>query len=127
MPTIYRNQTKQNRMNATVTDIGANGKIKFLDSADVLLVTFTLAAVPATVSGTGVMTFADNNGASAGILTANASAAGTASKAEITNEADDVIISGLTVATSAADFILNNPVLVLNQEVVVQSASITHA
>lgn len=126
MAVIYRTATKTARMNAVVTDIGANGKIKFFTAADVLLATFTLAATAGTVSG-AVLTFSDANGATAGILNTTASAAGVAAKATITTSADVDIVTGLTVGTSGADFILDNTNLASGQAITVNSATITHA
>ena len=126
MAVTYSTATKTARLNAVVTQIGASGKLKLRSSADVLLATFTLAATAGTVSG-DVLTFSDANGATAGILNTTASAAGIAAKAEITTSADVVVISGLTVGTSAADLIIDNNNLAAGQGVTVTSATIQHA
>lgn len=126
MPANYRASLKTTRMNDVVTDIGASGKLKFLDASDVVLVTFALAATAGTVSGS-VLTFSDANGATAGVLNANATAAGTAAKAVVTKSDDTVVISGLTVGTSGADFIIDNTSIAVGQGVTVNSATITHA
>lgn len=126
MSVTYSTATKTARLNAVVTQIGASGKLKLRSSTDVLLATFTLAATAGTASG-DVLTFSDANGATAGILNTTASAAGIAAKAEITTSADVVVISGLTVGTSAADLIIDNNNLAAGQGVTVTSATIQHA
>lgn len=127
MSVIYSNATKQARMNAVVTQIGASGKIKFFTAADVLLATFTLAATAGTVSGTGLLTFSDANGATAGILNTNAVAGGIAAKAAVTTSGDVDVITGLTVGTSGTDFIIDNTNINNGQTITVNSATIQHA
>lgn len=127
MAVVYPNATKVARMNAVVTAIGASGKLKLFTAADALLATFTLAATAGTVAGAGVLTFSDQNGATAGILNTTASAGGTATKATITTSADVDVITGLTVGISGADLNLDNNVLANTQAVTINSAVITHA
>jgi hypothetical protein len=126
MPVVYSTAAKTARLNGVVTQIGASGKLKLRSSTDVLLATFNLAATAGTVSG-DVLTFSDANGGTAGILNTTASAAGVATKAEITTSADVVVVSGLTVGTSAADMIVDNNNLAVNQGVTINSATIQHA
>lgn len=127
MSVVYPNATKVARMNAVVSTIGAGGKLKLFTAGDALLATFALATTPATVAGAGVMTFADANGATAGILNTTASAGGTATKATVTTSADVDVITGLTVGTTGTDLILDNNVLASTQAVTINSAVITHA
>ena len=126
MSVTYSTATKTARMNAVVTQIGTSGKIKFRTAADVLLATFTLAATAGTVSG-DTLTFSDANGGTAGILNTTGAAAGAAAKAEITTSADVVVVSGLTVGTSGADFIVDNTNIAIWQGVTITTASIHHA
>ena len=127
MSVVYAASMKTARMNANVSDIGTSGLVKFYTSnGGALLATFALAAVAGVVSGP-VLTFSDANGAAAGILNTTAVAAGTATYAEVTNSANAVKISGLTVGTSGTDFVLDNNVLTNGQAVTVNSATITHA
>jgi hypothetical protein len=70
---------------------------------------------------------------SGGVLTlhglprsAVASAAGTAAKAEIRNNAGTVIVSGLTVGTSAADIIVGTTTFSSGLTVTVTAGTITH-
>lgn len=127
MAVLYPNAVKNARMQAVVSQLGASGKIKFFTAADALLVTFTLAATAGTVAGTGVLTFSDNNGATAGILNATATAAGAVAKAVICTSADVDVVTGLTVGTSGSDFIIDNTNLAIGQGVTVNSATLTHA
>ena len=130
MPIKYSNPTKVARMNATVAQIGANGKIKIYSAADVLLAVFTLATVAGTVSGAGVISFADNNGAAAGLLNTVGLADGVAAKATVTNAADVEIGDGLTVGgpASSADLRIDNVNIAVGQPVVVAApATLTHA
>lgn len=126
MTVTYTTAVKNARLDAVVTAIGANGKLKLFTAADALLATFTLAAIAGTVSS-GVLTFSDANGGTAGILNTTASGAGTATKAGITTSADVDIVTGLTVGTAATDLIMDNNVLAISQAVTVNSATITHA
>lgn len=126
MAVTYSTATKTARMNAVVTTIGTSGKLKLWTSADALLATFTLASTAGTVSG-AVLTFSDQNGATAGILNTTASGSGTATKASITTSADVDVITGLTVGTSATDLIMDNNVLASGQAITVNSATITHS
>lgn len=126
MAVNYSAATKTARMNAVVSQIGASGKLKLLDASNNVLVSFQLAATAGNVSGP-VLTLSDANGATAGILNANASAAGVASKAQITTSSDVVVIDGLTVGTSGADFIIDSTEISNGQAVTVNSATITHA
>lgn len=84
-----------------------------------VLATFTLATTPLTESG-GVLTLAGTP------LSATASATGTAAKAEFRNNAGAVVVSGMTVGTSAADIILSSVSIVSGGSVSVTSGTITH-
>lgn len=59
-------------------------------------------------------------------LSVNASAGGTAAKAEIRDSAGNVVVSGLTVNTSAADIIINSTTISAGQQVSVTAGTITH-
>jgi hypothetical protein len=126
MAVTYSTAAKDARLGAVVTQLGSGAKLKILTAADVVLVTFTLAATAGTVSG-GVLTFSDNNGGTAGILNAAATASGVAAKAIYTTSADVTVISGLTVGTSGTDLIIDNTNIASGQSVTVNSATITHA
>lgn len=84
-----------------------------------VLATVTLSATPGTVAGS-VLTLS-------GVpLSATASATGTAALAEFRNNAGTVIVSGLTVGTSATDIIINATAISSGQTVQVTSGTITH-
>lgn len=126
MAVTYSTAVKTARMEAVVAAIGTSGKLVFMTSADAVVCTFTLAATAGTVTA-GVLTFSDANGGTAGILNTTGSADGVVAKAKITTSADVDIITGFTVGTSSADFIIDNTNVAVGQSVTVTSASITHA
>jgi len=90
-----------------------------LSGATGVLATIALTTTAFTLSG-GVLTV---HGLP---LSAVASAAGTAAKAEIRNNAGTVIVSGLTVATSAADIIVGTTTFSAGLTVTVTAGTITH-
>lgn len=135
MAVTYLNATKNNRLkmaflSGAVTpatgeavDAGGTGKLVIgtssLSGATGVLATLTLAA-PSVSIASGVATLL-------GVpLTANASATGTAAKAEFRNSADTTIISGLTVGTSASDINLSTTSLVSGSPVTITAGTITH-
>ena len=90
-----------------------------LSGATGVLATIALGTTPGTVSG-GVLTLS-------GVpLSANASADGTAAKAEFRDNGGNVIVSGLTVGTSGADIIVNSTSCVTGQQVSVTAGTLTH-
>jgi hypothetical protein len=114
---------------ATMTDAVATGSpttgtlvigTSGLSGATGVLATFTITtAVTSGVSGS-VLTIP----LSASSVTASAS--GTAALAEIRNNAGTVIVSGLTVGTSATDVILNSTTITSGQTVTISAATLTH-
>lgn len=126
MAVTYSTVVKTARMEAVVAAIGTSGKLVFMTSADAVVCTFTLATTAGTVTA-GVLTFSDANGGTAGILNTTGSANGVVAKAKITTSADVNVITGFTVGTSSADFIIDNTNVAVGQSVTVTSASITHA
>lgn len=102
----------------TIDQGSGAGKLKFYTSGAALLVT---------------LTFSDPafGGAAAGVATANAitdgtaTGAGTADNASITDSADTVLISGLTVATSAANINLSSVSISINDVVSITSMTVT--
>lgn len=85
-----------------------------------VLASFTLGTTPGTVSN-GVLTVSGTP------LTATASATGTAAKAEFRDNSGNVIVSGLTVGTSASDIIINATAISTGQTVTLSSGTITHS
>lgn len=90
-----------------------------LSGATGVLVSFTLGTTPGTVSS-GVLTISGTP------LTATASGTGTAAKAELRDNSGNVIVSGLTVGTSATDIIINATAISSGQSVTLSSGTITH-
>lgn len=90
-----------------------------LSGATGVLVSFTLGTTPGTVSS-GVLTVSGTP------LSATASGTGTAAKAEFRDNAGNVIVSGLTVGTSATDIIINATAISSGQSITLSSGTITH-
>ena len=126
MAIVYNNTLKDARLQAVIDaiDAGASpGKLVIgtsaLSGATGVLATITLADPSATKTG-GVLTLS-------GVpLSVAASATGTAAKAELRDSDDNVVASGLTVATSAADIIVNTTAFESGVTVQVNSGTITH-
>lgn len=91
-----------------------------LSGATGVLATFTLGTTPGTVSS-GVFTVSGTP------LTATAAATGTAAKAEFRDNSGNVIVTGLTVGTSASDIIINATAISTGQTVTLSSGTITHS
>lgn len=90
-----------------------------LSGATGVLATIPLNATPGTVSS-GVFTLS-------GVpLSAQATATGTAAKAEFRDNAGNVIATGLTVGTSGTDIIINATAVSSGQYVQITSGTITH-
>jgi hypothetical protein len=85
-----------------------------------VLASFTLGTTPGTISS-GVLTVSGTP------LTSTASATGTAAKAEFRDNSGNVIVTGLTVGTSAADIIINATAISAGQTVTLSAGSITHS
>lgn len=136
MAVVYATNTKNNRLkmaflagavtpaagesadantgNATLV-IGTSA----LSGATGVLVTITLQKPSVSITG-GVATIL-------GVpLSGTAAAGGTAAKAEIRDSAGNVIVSGLTVGTSATDVIVANTTISSSQSVQVTSGTFTH-
>ena len=126
MSVIYNTALKNTRMTAVVTaiDNGGAGSLLFGDSSGFagahLLATIAFSATCGTVSG-GVLTFSDTP-----LVDASAGNTGTATQAEVEDGVGHVVISGLTVGTSASDINLSSTSIVAGQSVTLTSASITH-
>jgi len=102
---------------------GATGKLVIgtsaLSGATGILATIALQNPVATVAG-AVLTLA-------GVpLSVAAAAAGTAALAEIRNNTDVVIVSGLTVGTTGTDIIISSTTISAGQTVQVTAGTITH-
>lgn len=126
MSVTYNTTLKNTRMTAVVTaiDNGGAGALLFGDSSGFgganLLASITFNATCGTVSG-GVLTFSGTP-----LVDASASNTGTATQAEVEDGVGHVVISGLTVGTSASDINLSSTSIVSGQSVTITAASITH-
>jgi hypothetical protein len=134
MAVTYSSTVKDDRMQAVLdrvlgkTPAAATGSAtagslvigtSSLSGATGVLATIALTTTAFTLSG-GVLTL---HGVP---LSAVASAAGTAAKAEIRNNAGTVIVSGLTVGTSASDIVVGTTTFSVGLTVTVTSGTITH-
>ena len=126
MSVTYNTTLKNTRMTSVVTaiDNGGAGSLEMGDSSGFsgahLLSVITFAATCGTVSG-GVLTFS-----STPLVDSSANNTGTATQAEVLDGVGHVVISGLTVSTSAADINLSSTSIVSGQSVTITAASITH-
>ena len=124
MSVVYATTLKSNRMTDVITalDAGAGNALLKIGTANMAstLVSITLAKPSATVAN-GVLTFSGLP------KTANASNAGTAAAATLTDSNATVIVSGLTVGTANSDIIIDNTNIAANQAVNFNATStITH-
>lgn len=126
MAVVYNNTVKDARLQVVIDAIDAGssaGKLVIGTSAlsgmTGILCEIDLDDPCATKSG-GVLTLADLP--KSGV----ASGTGTAALAELRDSDDNVIASGLTVATSAADIIINSVAISAGQTVQVTAGTITH-
>jgi hypothetical protein len=122
MSATYNATLKNTRMTDVVTAIGTTGYLNFYSSVPTLLASLPLANPAGTVTG-GVLTF------SVPVTDATADASGTAASATISTAIDGggtVVISGLTVSSTAGDIVLSSTNVVAGQPVTITAASITH-
>jgi|ERR1035437_1763499 hypothetical protein len=123
MSVTYNATLKNTRMTDVVTAIGATGFLNIYSAAPVLLASISLDNPAGTVTG-GVLTFT-----STPRTDSTADATGTASGATITTAVDGggtIIVSGLTVGTSATDIVLSSTNIIAGQPVTITAMSITH-
>ena len=126
MAVTYSTAAKNARLDAVTAliDAGASpGKLKIgTTGMGTVLATFTLADPSAVAASGGVLTFDFDPD-----ISATASATGTAAAATITDSADTVVISGLTVGTTGTDIVLDSTSITSGQTVTLATAAITHA
>jgi hypothetical protein len=134
MAVVYSNTVKDNRLN--VVNDAVNSKTYVVGSGAGSVGSLVIGT-SALSGATGVLaTIALQNPAFtetaqvltlAGVpLSVAASASGTAAKAEVRNNAGTVIVSGLTVGTSASDIILGTTTITSGGTVTITSGTITH-
>lgn len=122
MAAQFRNSLRNTRASAINTDIGTSGKLKIYTSAyGTLLATYVWTGTNMFGSpSTGVMTML-----APAASTVAGSGTGAAAIAKITTSADVDVIKDLTVATSAADVIIDNTSINSGQNVVLDYANCT--
>ena len=126
MSVVYDISLKNTRMSAVVSaiDNGGAGSLLFGTSSGFsganLLATITFNATCGTVSG-GVLTFSGTP-----LVDSSAANTGTAAEGEVEDGVGHVVISGLTVGTSASDINLSSTSIVAGQSVTITSATVTH-
>ena len=126
MSVVYDISLKNTRMSAVVSaiDNGGAGSLLFGTSSGFgganLLATITFNATCGTVSG-GVLTFSGTP-----LVDSSAANTGTAAEGEVEDGVGHVVISSLTIGTSATDIVLSSTSIVSGQSVTITSASITH-
>src|SRR5882724_4687336 len=134
MSVVYSNTVKDNRLNVANDAVnsktyvagsgaGSAGTLVIgtssLSGATGVLATIVLQN-PAFTEASQVLTLA-------GVpLSVAASASGTAAKAELRNNAGTVVVSGLTVGTSATDIILGTTTITSGGTVTITAGTITH-
>jgi hypothetical protein len=124
MAISYAAALQTTRMNAVVTAIDVNASPATMEigtaAMAAVLVIITLADPSFTVSGAvATMAGAPKSGTATGT--------GTAAAARIKDGGGNIIVSGLTVGTSATDVILASTAIATSQTVTITSGSITHA
>lgn len=105
---------------AAATGSALAGSIVIQDASSVVLATIALPTTAFTVSGS----VATLQGVP--LSDSSADATGTATKAEIRNNAAAVIVTGLTVGVSASDIILTSTSITAGQTVTITSGTLTH-
>lgn len=120
MAVIYDDQTKQDRLDAVITRLGADALLEIGTTGfATTLVSYTLDATAGTATN-DTLTF------SGFPRTEAALADGTAAEARIRTSGAADRVTGLTVGTSGADVILDVLSITTGQNVVLNSATITH-
>jgi hypothetical protein len=124
MSVVYVTSLKTTRMGDVVTAIGATGFLNiYTTGLGTLLATIPFANPCGTVTS-GVLTFSGTP-----LTESSANASGTAAAATVSTGSGGtgtVIISGLTVSSTAGDIVLSSTNIVAGQPVTITSASITH-
>jgi hypothetical protein len=131
MPAVYDSDLQGDRMQlvsdrvagltpAASTGTPSAGKLVIMSAANVDLAEIELETPEPFSRTAGVLTLA-------GVpLTVAGAVDGTAAKAEFRDNADNVVISGLTVGTSGADVLVTNTTVTLGEDVTVVGFTLTH-
>ena len=119
MAVTYNAAVKTARITATMNYF-ANSTLEILTAADAVLATFGLNAPGGSVSGSVWTLVFDAS-------TVQATASGTAAKAQIKTSGGSAHLTGLTVGAGSGDINLTSVSITSGQDVTLSSATITHA
>lgn len=123
MAVIYAAGVRTARMNVVLAAIDADagaGFLRIMTSADATLVDIPFADPAGSVSG-DVLTFDCTPP-----ISAVATGTGTAAKASMFDNSGDLVVSGLTVGTSATNVILDSTSITTGQTVTITAGTLTH-
>lgn len=119
----YSTAAKTARMTA-VRDMSADGKLQLQDASNNVLVEWTLSGTGGSVTD-DVWTLAVVAGTVQGL--AAASGGVDATQARIIDDSAGVVRDGMTVGTTGTDVIVSNVNIEEDQDVILSSATLTHA
>lgn len=122
MAVVYSTAVKNSRLQAVIDAIGSGGLLKIGTSGMAAVLATVPLASPAFSSPSG----GSMNMAGTPLSDVAADGTGTAAAAQITTAGGAVIVDGLTVGTSGANINLNSTAIQVNQEVRINSGTITH-
>ena len=126
MAVTYSTAVKTARMSTVITQIDAGagpGTLEIGTTAFGSVLAILTLADPSGTAASGILTFDFDPD----ISDTSANASGTAAEARIKDSNGVVVISGLTVGTSAADIILDSVSITAGQTVTLTTGTITHA
>jgi hypothetical protein len=124
MSVVYRASLKATRMQSVLDDIDNNAAaahLKIYDAGKATLLANITLAKPSFSRAAAVLTLL---GVPKSDLAADAT--GTAAEATIEDGGGTVIVDGLTVGTASANIIFNSVAFQVNQEIRLDSGTITH-
>lgn len=121
MSVVYPLALKNARLQLVLDAIGAGAKLEIGTAGMALVLATVPLDTPAGSVANGVLTFTMPQ------VDVGADAAGTPARARIRDALDADVVTGLTVGMSNADVIVNVPVLVADQKLTINSATITHS
>jgi hypothetical protein len=124
MAVTYANTLKNTRMQAVISAVDAAagfGSMEIGTAAFAATLVSVILVKPSFTVGAQLITM---NGVP---LTGVAAASGTAAAARIKDGNGNIIVSGLTVGTTAADVIINNAAVTSGATVTITSGTITHS
>lgn len=123
MSVNYATTLKNTRLTSVVTaiDTGGAGYLEFGDGGFAHVLSTIHFNTVCGIVAAGILTFSGTP-----LVDASAARSGTAALAEVFSGGNTLIISGLTVGTSASDINLSSTSIVAGQSVTLTSATIQH-